>query len=156
MADTPQSATVSHAPPLDRVALDALDQRIMQLELNYPTITDEEIGDEIGLGREAVNRRRNAQKYQAKINSFLAEPLETIKAALSKAARVVVKALDSQDEKVRVTAAFKILMSEGIIKQKVETDNANSDPMVFTLPNSQQTIIVSPNGKAPASVEQKN
>jgi hypothetical protein len=142
--DEGQNIPESPKLPLDRLALDALDKRILQLELSYPSITDQEIADEIGVDRKTVNRRRLAEKYQKAIHSFLAEPIETIKASLQKAARVLVKALESDDEKIRVGAAIKILASEGVLKLRPENGEGVAEPLVIRLPMAKETITIAP------------
>jgi hypothetical protein len=64
---------------------------------------------------------------------------------MKKAARVLVKALDSQNEKVRVTTAIKILTSEGILKHHLDaSDKEVSEPLVIE--TSKETITVYPSG----------
>jgi DNA-binding Lrp family transcriptional regulator len=140
-----QNKTEPDSKGLERHELDAIDQRILQLVLTYPGITDKEISEEVGLDRSTVNLRKNAPKVQAALNRYLQEPIDTIRDAMKKAARVLVKALDSQNEKVRVTTAIKILTSEGILKHHLDaSDKEVSEPLVIE--TSKETITVYPSG----------
>lgn len=113
--------------------LDAADKKLLQLMLSYPSMTNEELGSVVGLERSSVSRRTNDPKFLKALNEFYKEPLSIIEDNLRKAARVLVKALDSEDERIRVGVAIKILISSGVLKNKVNIEG-DDGPLVIESP----------------------
>lgn len=77
-------------------ALDALDKRILALELERPGITNKAISEVIELKPNAISQRRKAPLYQRTLHEALKGPLEIIKDGQAKAARKLIKLLDAK------------------------------------------------------------
>lgn len=139
---------------LSRFELDAIDQRMLTLELKYPAITDLELGKAIGLSRRHTNNRRNQEKYKRARGECLQEPIDIIKSNLREAAKVLVESLHSSDERIRLSAAKTILISECIIKPKpdIPTDDDAHEPLIIEMPLSGKKIIAGLRGQVERAV----
>lgn len=124
---------------LERHELDSIDRRILELRMRYPAISDREIAEVVGLSRKQTNKRQHAAKFKAALEQFTQEPIDTIRASLKKAARVVARALESNDEKLRVATALKVLYSENVMKQKADETAREVEPLVIV--TSKEEIV---------------
>jgi len=86
--------------------LDHVDATILGLLLQQPQLTQEQIGQIVGLGREAVNVRINAAKFQRAIHEANRSAIEVLDKNKAHAARVLGRLLDSKDERVQIRAAI--------------------------------------------------
>lgn len=116
---------------LSKYELDQIDRKILELRLKYPTISDSEIAHLIGMTRKQVNKRKNKKAFQDALNQFTEEPISILNRAMNKAARVVARALDSADERLKVSTALKMLISHGAIKVRHEVEPQVFEPFII-------------------------
>lgn len=136
---------------LRRFELDAIDQKILQLRIAYPAITDREIAIVVGLSRKRVNLRQQKEKFKNALSHHFSEPLELLKSGLKRAAEVILESMESPNEKVRLDAAVKLLSSEGIMNYKRENSPMESNVLRFEMPDAGEVIevITGPSNKHP-------
>lgn len=130
MAKTPKT---SQQDVIQEFEIDATDKQILKHILTYPGITDEKIAALVNLSRRQVNARRNATKFKKAHDEYLMEPLEVIRSQLKKAARVLAKGLDSTNEKLKMDVAFKLLLSEGVLKREADLSQSNQGSGVIVI-----------------------
>lgn len=82
---------------------------ILNLSLQFPEMTDEEIGLKVGIVRETVNRIKNTPAYKQAYKQSNYEAMKIIKEAKTKAAKVMSELLDNDNPKVKFDAAKTIL-----------------------------------------------
>jgi hypothetical protein len=100
-------------------ALDAVDKKMLALEIERPGIKSSDIAAQVGLQRDTVTRRRKAPLYQRALHEALKSPLDIIRDGQAKAARKLIKLLDAttytvdghvvDDVKTQLSAAATIL-----------------------------------------------
>lgn len=99
-----------------RFSLDDIDNRILSLILEFPKITDSQIGKEVSLCRQQVNKRKNKPAFQKRLSERLSECQEQVinilLKAKTKAALKLTKHIDSQDDRVSIRACEDILNKE--------------------------------------------
>jgi hypothetical protein len=88
------------------IELDPVDVLILQHQVLRPWLTQEQIGDLVGLGRQAVNERINAPKFQRAIAEAGRSALEIFQSNQSRAARKLGKLIDDPDSRVAIRAAI--------------------------------------------------
>jgi Winged helix-turn-helix DNA-binding len=88
---------------------DAIDHKIVQLLIENPCATDEEIAGTMGVTRMTVNRRRNSGGVSRQLESTLALPAETIRRLMSKSLVRLELLLDEPDPRIRAYAASQLL-----------------------------------------------
>jgi predicted DNA-binding protein (UPF0251 family) len=86
--------------------LDHVDGEILRLMLMHPGITQEQIGDLVGLTRQTVNERVNSPKFDRALEVSARSALEIFESNKSRAARVLGELLGSKDDRVRIRAAI--------------------------------------------------
>ena len=86
--------------------LDPLDLKILQLSLNFPSATQEQIGAIAGLSRKQVNLRMCAPKFRRAVEIAKRTAIEVFQNNQAKAARVLGDCLDSKDERIKIRAAI--------------------------------------------------
>lgn len=94
------------------ITLDQTDKRILELLLLHPKITQETIGDMVGLGRQRVNERINAAKFQRAMNIATRPALEVFEHNKTRAAVVLGILLDDPDPRVKIRAAMAHMWGE--------------------------------------------
>lgn len=115
----------------EKYNLDEIDQKILKLKLEHPSITDSEIGAVVGLGREAVNTRRKRKSFLDAYTHYLQPAKSRIQQLVDKAARVYEKLLNSKDEKIQRLVAKDILISEAALKNRVDITSGDSEPLII-------------------------
>lgn len=88
------------------VELDHVDGRILELMLKYPKITQEQIGDIVGLTRQTVNERVNADKFQNALKLATRAALEIFQGNQAAAARKLGALIHSKDDRIAVRASI--------------------------------------------------
>lgn len=86
--------------------LDPTDIAILKLVLNHPTLTQEQVGALVGLGRTAVGIRMNAAKFKRAIDEAGRSALEVFQSNQARAARVLGDLLGSPDDRIKIRAAI--------------------------------------------------
>lgn len=86
--------------------LDPTDLAILGHALNHPGLTQEQLGDLVGLRRQAVNERMNAPKFKRALEAAGRTALEIFEANKAKAARKLGALIDSPDDRVAIRAAI--------------------------------------------------
>jgi predicted DNA-binding protein (UPF0251 family) len=94
------------------VELDTTDASIIRLHLMYPTMTQEQIGDVIGLSRQAVNERMNAPKFKRAVEVAVRPALEIFESNKPAAARRLGELIQSPDHHIAVRASMAHMWSE--------------------------------------------
>lgn len=88
------------------IELDTTDVRIIEHLVLRPWLTQEAIGDLVGLSRQSVNERVNAPKFQRAIAESAKSALQIFESNKAKAARKLGLLLDSIDDRVAIRAAI--------------------------------------------------
>jgi predicted DNA-binding protein (UPF0251 family) len=88
------------------IELDHVDAEILRLLLTYPSMTQEQIGDVIGLSRSAISERVNAEKFKRAIEIANRSALEVFEGNKARAARVLGELLASPDDRIKIRAAI--------------------------------------------------
>lgn len=87
------------------IELDQVDGAILQLVLTHPSITQEQVGEVVGLTRQTVNERMNAAKFKRAIQIATRSALEVFEGNKARAARVLGELLGSPDDRIKIRAA---------------------------------------------------
>lgn len=87
------------------IELDQLDAAILQLVLTHPSITQEQVGEIVGLTRQTVNERMNAPKFKRATQIATRSALEIFEGNKARAARVLGELLGSPDDRIKIRAA---------------------------------------------------
>lgn len=95
-----------------------VDVAIVSILTSNPAISDRELGEQLGLSRQTVNRRRNSQVVKELLKSRIEDSFtqDDIKRLIAKSMRAVEQCLDSHDERIRLAAAIPMvrLMSDSL------------------------------------------
>jgi predicted DNA-binding protein (UPF0251 family) len=87
------------------IELDAKDAEILRLHVTYPALTQEQLGEFVGLGRQAVNERMNAAKFKRAIEIASRTAVEIFEGNKAAAARKLGALINSIDDRVALRAA---------------------------------------------------
>lgn len=103
--------------------LDEIDLKIFELSLKEPGITDQEIGDQVGLCRESVLRRKKGKSYQTALCSANESVIVRLRRVSKKAASELEKLLDDPDPRIRLAAVAITLkfMPQPTLSESLET-----------------------------------
>lgn len=123
--------------------LDTTDKRIFTLIITYPTMSDKDIAGMVGLHRSQVCRRTNKDKFKNALSEFYKPPIQILREGLSKAARNLIKFLDSDDARIRFMASVKLLQSEGLIKTRQEDSNKGFEPLTIEFDSNGSRVVIS-------------
>lgn len=105
---------------VDEYKLDQIDKLIIPILLEFPAITNEELGKQVGLSANAVVRRRKRPAFD-KAWERAVEPVEDIlRRSLAIAARKLLELTKSDDKRIALEAA-KVLL--GPILNRVSIDH---------------------------------
>lgn len=88
---------------------DAVDIKIMELSLSNPTITEQEIADQLGLSRSAVTRRKGSDNYRSIFLSSFQNAQQNLMVLMDRAVAELRKSLDDPDPRIRLAAASNIM-----------------------------------------------
>ncbi len=121
--------------------LDQTDNALIFYLMRYPGVTDEQLGKLVGLARPNVNRRRNAPKFKRQLEAMNRSALQLVENSVKTAAEKYVSLLDSPDDSVKERVAKSILVSAGILKQKVEVDGDFWEPFVVQGSDGTKTVM---------------
>lgn len=118
MGDATKQDKAKRDAALENHQLDNIDAQIIELMKDFPSMTDREIADVVGLSRQRVCTRRNAPKFKAKMAEINRTPEETLREYLKEAAANYVNLAKhaGKDHGVREKANAKILTSFGVLK----------------------------------------
>jgi len=123
--------------------LDEIDRRILNLKLQHPGMTDEEIGVILDLHRVSVCNRRTKPAWQAAYAEETRPAADLINAVAEKAAKRYIALLDCDDPRVVEKVARSLLVHANLLKTKDEGGTA-VEPLVLVMPMSQETITIAP------------
>jgi hypothetical protein len=105
-----------NATNLDRFPGGAVDAKIASLLIESPSMTDQEIASQVGISRQAVNRRKNAPAVQDLVRSVLAIPEREIRRLTAKALLRLEEMLDHEDPRIKLAATMALVkLSEGLM-----------------------------------------
>jgi hypothetical protein len=88
------------------IELDPVDILILEHTMFRPWLTQEQVGDLVGLGRQAVNERINAEKFKRAIAEAGRSALEIFQSNQAKAARKLGKLIEDPDSRIAIRAAI--------------------------------------------------
>lgn len=125
-----------------RHKLDEVDKKIIAMKLDMPAISNSEIAKLIGLTRESVSRRINKPKWQDAWDKLHQPAKKLMELKADDLMRKYLKLAECGDKKVEERVMRTILVSLGIIKNRVDIDSENFEPLVITMPITQRTITV--------------
>jgi len=89
--------------------LDELDHKIVHFLIERPSISDRELGDELGIGRQTANRRRRSQRVQKRLIEILSLTEKRMRRVSVKAMRRIEDLLDDPNPKIRLDAAKSLI-----------------------------------------------
>lgn len=107
--------------------LDPYDMALLKLTLEYPAITARELAEHTGIGQSTIERRRLRPAFQKALRQLFLEPLDTIREAIQEVARRYVKLAKSENEAVSERACRQILLSAGILKNRLQIDDSPTE-----------------------------
>lgn len=141
----------------EEIELDAIDQKLLAIECQYPGYTDEELGEHVGLARAAVNRRRNKPAFKRAYAQYTLPARERMEspALLSKAARKIESLIDKGEDNVAERAATKVLTSAGILKHEAQVQLNLPRPVIITM-GDKKLIAGVPEAIEALTKEEKN
>lgn len=87
------------------VELDEMDLAILRLSLQHPGLTQEGIGDIVGLSRNSVNTRVNAEKFQRAVATASKSAIEILDGNKAAAARKLGELINNPDARIAIRAA---------------------------------------------------
>jgi hypothetical protein len=96
--------------------LDEVDYKILQLTLDYKTLSDREIGELIGYTRQQVNLRKQKPAFKKAIELRFLKAIEILDSLKTPAAIKIGEHMESKDEKVSLKACEDILGD--VLKEK--------------------------------------
>ena len=100
-----------------------MDQKILSLSLQTPSITDAEIGEQVGLSRSAVTKRKLREGYQNALDSNFRITQGSLQQLLSKAIHEIGALVDHPDPRIRLSASSVILKFMPEMPIAVERDS---------------------------------
>ena len=123
---------------------DVVDLSILKVGLENPSFTDEEIAKEIGMSREAVNRRKKGMGYQAALHESAKTTEGSIQSLISKSVSELHNLVGDPDPRIRLSAIALVLRFMPCLP--LAKENADEE-IVFKIGweddhNSQQSDIV--------------
>lgn len=83
---------------------DEIDCKILEILMNNPSLTDQEIGKEVGLSRESVSRRRYREGFQALLKGSFNNNLIALDFLYKKSISALDSLLGNPDPKVQLGA----------------------------------------------------
>ncbi len=101
--------TEQNATEPDKIPNDIVDLKITSLLIENPSLTDQEIADQIGVSRQTINRRKNSPEVKGLIHSALSIPQQEVRRLTAKALRRLEELLDHEDAKVRLAATLSLV-----------------------------------------------
>ena len=107
-------------PQKEDFELDEVDYKIIRYILEYPSLTDAQIGEFIGYKREQVNARRNKPAFKKAIATYSLKPIEILTSLKPEAAIKMGKHIRSKDERISLKACEDVLGDD--LKEKA-SDN---------------------------------
>lgn len=118
MDDTKQDdpVRIARQEVLDRHELDAIDIRIIGAMVDFPSITEKEIGALLGLSRSAVAARKGKEKFKKRWAEINAAPIDKIKKQLGRLTDEYIKLATGGDQPVRERALRTLLTTHGIVR----------------------------------------
>lgn len=139
---TQQPQQPQQAKALGKYTLDAEDKQIMALKLDHPGITTEDIGKIIGLSRDAISRRINAPKWQAAWEKFHTPAKNMIEEKAGELTRKYLALAKCGNPQVEERVIRTLLISMGIVKNKIDIDADGFEPLIIVQPIAQQVLTV--------------
>jgi hypothetical protein len=126
---------------LSRYELDEVDKKILRLKLEYPSMSHSEIGTIVGLNRKAVAVRINKSAWQEAFNDFHTPAKSLLEKEADRLTRKYLKLCDSIDQKVAERATRAVLVSLGILKNKVEVGDFKFEPLVIEFESTGRRVV---------------
>jgi len=83
---------------------DEIDCKILEILMNNPSQTDQEIGSKVGLSRESVSRRRHREGFQVILKETFNNNLTALDVLYKKSISILDSLLDNADPKVQLGA----------------------------------------------------
>jgi hypothetical protein len=111
---------------------DDLDQVLAQTILMRPAITDRQMAEELGLSRQAVNKRRNSKKVQSIIRAELQTSADEIQLLRKKSIRHLSLLMDHPDPRISLSAARAVFTVCGVAEEAGYGEKAIRQSAVFT------------------------
>jgi DNA-binding Lrp family transcriptional regulator len=101
--------------------LDDIDRNIIKLKLEKPGISGADIARIIGGSKERVNKRLQKEKVQDVLKQATKPAIDILLEAQPKAARRLIKELNSEDSNIAIKAAREIL--KGVLSENIKIGN---------------------------------
>lgn len=131
-------------------ALDDVDRALLHFRYAHPGIKHEELGALVGLAPLTVTRRLNKEMMKKAWAELMLPVNELLNQAQDSLLRQYLALAQSQDETIRERVLKTLLVSQGIIRVKVDVKGEGFEPLILV--TSQQQIVVTRPG-TPSSVE---
>ena len=93
----------------DTLDSDHINQQIVKLLLTQPSITDAEIGKNLGVSRQTINKRRNSEAVRARLGDILSISEKRIRRLVALSLDQMETFLTDPDPRLRMASALAIL-----------------------------------------------
>jgi len=122
--------------------IDEVDRELLRLKLRYPTRTLTELAENVGLKYTQTIKRVNREEFQLMLRAAQLDAIGVIKEAKIKAARRIVKLVDSENEMVALKAAQMLcadilpalnVKHSGEVKHMIETSPEQERERIKTI-----------------------
>lgn len=132
---------MSHYAPLDET-----DKKMLAYKVEYPGMTDIDLGELVGLDRQQVNLRRTRKLWQDAFDEAVKPHDEFLNAKKQKAIRMYWKLASSKNENIAERVLSKLLMHWKILR--IEAGELEPfDPIVIKMPIYNEQVIIQNNVK---------
>ena len=89
--------------------LDEIDRKLVLHLIENPSYSDQELGERLGLGRQAINRRRNSEAVKNELNDFTGLRKAEVRRVSTKAFRKLEELIDDPDPRIAFQAASNLV-----------------------------------------------
>lgn len=137
-------AQVSAKEILAKYELDELDKQLLKLKVERPAMSDREIGIVLEIDRRVVKKRLAREAWRHAFDEFFLPAKTLIERDVSRLTRKYLKLADSHDEKVAERVIRAILISHGVLKNKVDFEAPGGEWLVIKRPMAKEVIEVGP------------
>jgi DNA-binding Lrp family transcriptional regulator len=119
--------------------LDDIDKEMIRLRLERPTITYREIGEKLDLNLKQVWKRYNEPIFQRALTEFQKKAIDIILDAKAKAARRLVRLVDSENEQVAAKVCL-ALCADALPAIRHEHGGIDGKPIEYSVTEKRKTL----------------
>lgn len=117
--------------------IDDIDKELIRLKIENPSITKTALSEKLGVCRENIINRLDKDSVKKAIIELQKGALDILLEGQTKAARKLIKLLDSSDERIVLKAASEIL--KGVLSDKIDVNVNTFKDWVDSITKSEET-----------------